>query len=370
MDSKFEKNEYQFDKHKGPTKTKLSFAFLKSIQEFSLLIQKKIFTKKLWAYYKLKHYEGTYSPFSYYPTRQTSISSYKSLQRVSFRSDSLFNNQVAGTSKIVSAINRIIQKLKLKSFWKLYLSADPREVIILSNNIDILVNSISRLQQRKYLILKRFAIDNLKITYLIKNRFLSYITTPDSKKRAMSVYITLVNRKQSLILYSFRCISETHLIVQRHQALKALLVIFKCIQSRFKIEAYKIIKNQSILMKKVKDFNILYERIHFIIKIKLTFAFYQVKSFSGRNEIIISRFMQLLNKKHLVTTRFAYNCIKLYVKEYTKRNRSINLENKRIPPKLITLPTIFLSGDPGGGISRKEYYKNLTSKSRSSFIFQ
>ena len=368
MESKFKRNEYRFGIRTDAKQGEFSFPFLKSIQEFSLLIQKKIFMKKLWAYYKLKHFEGNCSLFSYYTTRPTSISSYKSLQKSTFQTDSALTTQVSGTLKLGSPTNRITHKLQFNQFVKSYPLSDPREMIFLSNSLNTLVKSLSKFQEKIYFILKQFALNNLKIVKMRKKRFLSYRASLDCKRKARSIYNVMAKRKQSLILYSFRCIYEAQLVAQRHQGLKSLILLFKHILKRFMIESYRMIKYKSLHMKKVKNCKIMSERMHLLGKIKLTFAFYHVKSYAKKKGLIINRFLQCLQKKQLLAIRFAYQCINVYCRKY-KNIEWAKLENKNNTPRIITLPTIFLHGDPESGISRKDYYRNLTSKTRLSFIF-
>lgn len=365
MENRF-KNPYQSPKTRNIKP--LPFTALKSIQEFSLLIQKKVFTKKLWAYYKLKNFKENSMIFGFYQSTRTSISSssFINMQRVSVRSDTLYNNQVAGTSKIVSAVKRVFQKNMMKAFWGLYLTEKNKEFENHGKNIEKIVSCLGKLDAKENFLLKKHALNNFKINFLIKSKFLSYIISNDSKKGARIICNTLSRKIQIKFAKIFKIIQNHKLSSRKHSAFTKILLFINDIQYRFKQESYKLIKSVAKQKKSIETIALFVNCVDLTVKTRLTFSFYQVKYFKGKKNAKFERFFEIVSKKCMLQILLSFGCLRRYWKMPGIRNTS-EVFNRPLS-KLITLPTIFLSGDPGGGISKEEYTRSFTSKGHATFL--
>ena len=155
---------------------------------------------------------------------------------------------------------------------------------------------------------------------------------------------------------------------QKDTSIKRILLFINDYQYKNKKNIFIAFKQYCEKTKKYKNFILLSECINFMIKTRLTYSLYQIKTCSKRNIYYITRIIEILHKKNFLLQLGIFNHMKKYDKLIISRRNSLN--TKRKSNKVITLPTIFLDGDPGGGNKIKRCSIYTTPRSRSSIFFQ
>jgi hypothetical protein len=327
----------------------LPFDTIKSLQQMCLLLQKKLFTNKLWGYYRLKslncpsdsivNLSSIFSPNidSHYSPTKSFYSDY---------SICVYDPYFSGAGKIYKSLNRVIQKKILKNFWIVYFFDWEDKKLRVSTQASRFVGVINKILNKYNIHLKSDVIRLIKHKFPSKKQFLSYIIAPVSEKAA-KIIINFINHKEKLLLsFSFKTLSKPLYTKKKAPGINKFFSFSEFKLRSLKKESFLIIKNYSKYFYKDKKISFFVHQLYFLIKIRLTYGFYQIKCCSEGKMYWINSIIQFFFKKYKSSMSFGLESIKKRAKD-SKYWKKTERKTRKPSNKLILLPTIFLKGDPG-----------------------
>lgn len=361
-----------FIKLKNIKPLEMSLAIVKPVQQLVLTIQKKAFTNKLWAYYKIKNLrEPTsmsmtcFNRISTAPSMHNTAQQFRSTSKCRRRSTFLLDQKFSKVSKMIFIVNKQLQTSLLRTFWQIY-TWEGQSVW------DGPWRSQKEKAKEMLRILEKAKDKRVKTAFeMVKNAkgktkskvFLSYFIAPGSM-RGMSMVINFVERKEKDHLrYGVKKIlSKCKSIYKQYLAAKNIFTVLCIKQARIKHTCLSNISSYTYSMKIMKKINYFAYKISFLMKIRKAFGFFRIKSFSTNKATYSRKIVQILDKHYLLRASFSF----VYIKKFAnaKPTRRIYTQTRRQSPKLITLPTIFLRGDPGN-VYEGSSYRQYTRKNHS-----
>ena len=321
----------------------ISLVWVQLLQQFAHLLQKKFFTKKLWAYYNLKNFQNWnfswnhhsqtfythksdspsyFKPFQTYHTDQNFqtaklVKTVKQIEKVKNKESLIINNQIVGVSKLGIVVNNILQKLSTETFWMIYLFQGHKKNFLKNKN----------LRPECF----------WKIEAIIKN-------VHNSEKAAGILSSFVLKKTRQNLKYSFEVILNYYFV--KCKSIKRISAFVVNFVYRLKEKSFLSIKKYSeswIFKQKFSDFLFW---ASFIQKKTLGVCFDKIKEFSKQKSLSLFRTAQILKKHSNLQLVYSFVCMKKFANSI--KIHRVTKSYKHTQPRLITLPTIFLEGDPGG----------------------
>jgi hypothetical protein len=335
----------------------------KTVNQLIQWLQKRIFPKKLWVFYKLKNFKDSYSGFS---TLFSHISSPRA-RCVSFDQDfkvfRLPDNKVKSLSRLFFVLSKLTQMKVLKSFWEIYLCQrvkKVRPVRLVKKKIDL--KGVKTLE-KILLKVKKHAFEAVKKTRSSFSGFFSYLVRKESLT-GMKILKKVFERNQEFCLItSFKSL----------KVLKKKISLFnvKIFESRFaliqKRKAFNSIQKLATLKSRIQKALLLSYFIKKLVTKNKGAAYLKIKTFARFKSQAISKGSQKLSKVTAKRLAPSFLQIRRFTKElapFKAKHRSIS----RASNKIFMLPTIFLEGDPSYQHS-EDFSFSASNKRRTLFKF-
>lgn len=336
----------------------------RNINQLIQCLQKRIFPKKLWVFYKLKSHKDSYSAFS---TLFSHISSPR-IRLISYDQEFKYfrapDLRVKSLSRVFFILGKVIQTNVLKSFWEIYSvsrTKQVRPVRLIKRKLDLKgFTKISVLFTKR----KHIAFDLMKKLKTKYSGFFSYLVSRDSI-RGMRILNRIFDRnKEFCTITSFRTIKGLKRRILPKASFMKLIGVLIGLKKR---RSFGFIKGFAKEKKNLQKFMLL---CYYLKKVVVKFkgdAWYKIRRFVKVKSAAVSRGVMLIHKVSLKKIAASFVNIRRFSKElvtFKRRNASVN----RTSNKIFMLPTIFLEGDPSYH-NYEDFTFSATNKRRTLFKF-